>query len=586
MREKVWRWYNTAFQSRIWPGGKQIIIMCMTGDTPVLMADGNECQLRDVKVGDKIATYDNGKLNITTVLNHKSNGYDSVYQIKTTCGKTVRANGRHPFLVNEDGQLKWIRLKNLTTAHRIVILKGSGENGREKLARLMDVVNPSAHEDTVLPTITKRCGPTVIDAIPRNLTVGLVSNTVTELPRLNMRPCSHLRTASAPSVNSHRERMYAPTGVGNYALIIATKPIQSGHFCATTATLLLDTPKPQQPPLPLLNTSDFTTTGIESITPDGVEEVFDVQIDRTENFIANGLVSHNTRWHPDDLVGRIMNSPGWEKWQVIRMPVFAEEQHVRDRNNEKYHLPPGLPDPLGRLPEEPLCPIFRPREHTLETTATYTSTQFSALYQGAPGVAEGNKIKREWLEENIVDYVPLQQKGVFRVRAWDRAGTDASSKSASSADWTVGLLMVYELETGNFYIEDVVRGQWSAAKRDAMMEETAEKDFAKHGLEVEIWHEQEPGGSGKDVAEIASDRLAKYDVHHETSTGSKETRGRPFVAACERRKMHLLRSAWNNAFIDEVIAFPAGDHDDQWDTAALAYNKLMLHKPKRKTRVH
>ena len=60
--------------------------------------------------------------------------------------------------------------------------------------------------------------------------------------------------------------------------------------------------------LPQPGISDFTLDDVISVEPDGVEEVFDVQVDRTENFIANGLVSHNTWWHDDDLAGRLQEA--------------------------------------------------------------------------------------------------------------------------------------------------------------------------------------------------------------------------------------------------------------------------------------
>ncbi|MGZ7281844.1 hypothetical protein ACXWQV_09870, partial [Streptococcus pyogenes] len=78
-----------------------------------------------------------------------------------------------------------------------------------------------------------------------------------------------------------------------------------------------------------LTTYNVTPDEVESITPCGVEDVFDVQIDRTENFIANGLVSHNTRWHEDDLAGRLIQhdlrqTPENRLWRVVNIPAVAE----------------------------------------------------------------------------------------------------------------------------------------------------------------------------------------------------------------------------------------------------------------------
>src|SRR6185312_7122864 len=92
-----------------------------------------------------------------------------------------------------------------------------------------------------------------------------------------------------------------------------------------------------------LDTFEITTDEIVSITPFGYEEVFDLQIDRTENFIANGLVSHNTRWHEDDLAGRLLaqQGAGGEQWKVLSLPAVAKED-----------------DALGRKPGDPLWPEY------------------------------------------------------------------------------------------------------------------------------------------------------------------------------------------------------------------------------------
>ena len=72
--------------------------------------------------------------------------------------------------------------------------------------------------------------------------------------------------------------------------------------------------------------SDFTADPIVAILPDGEEEVFDVEIDKTENFIANGIVSHNTRWAENDLTGRVladaMKRSTGEDWDIIELPAI------------------------------------------------------------------------------------------------------------------------------------------------------------------------------------------------------------------------------------------------------------------------
>ena len=49
--------------------------------------------------------------------------------------------------------------------------------------------------------------------------------------------------------------------------------------------------------LPPQRIYDFTPDEVVGIQYDCEEDVYDVQVDHTENFIANGLVSHNTWWN-------------------------------------------------------------------------------------------------------------------------------------------------------------------------------------------------------------------------------------------------------------------------------------------------
>ena len=96
-RKEVWDWYRGDLIGRMKPGGRIMLVNCMVGGTRVLMADGQCRDLRDIRAGDCIATYDEGNLAISRVNNWKSSGIDDVFQIKTTSGASTVANGRHPF---------------------------------------------------------------------------------------------------------------------------------------------------------------------------------------------------------------------------------------------------------------------------------------------------------------------------------------------------------------------------------------------------------------------------------------------------------------------------------------------------------
>src|SRR5262249_28345496 len=255
---------------------------------------------------------------------------------------------------------------------------------------------------------------------------------------------------------------------------------------------------------------------------------------RTRIWEGGAIILIMTRWHEDDLAGRLLaEQPG--EWTVLRLPGLAETQEERDLNNERLGLPVGEPDPLGRAPGEPLCPGRFSVEALHALKRDVGSMAWAGQYQGTPRAPEGNRFQRAWFP--IVDTAPVAGQ---RVRYWDQAGT------AGGGAYTAGVLMV-KAEDGMFYVEDVVRGQWSAAQRDQVMKQTAQKDAAKYGRKVGIWVEQEPGSGGKESAEAKIRLLVGFNVRAERVTGDKVTRCEPFAAQCEAGNVKVVRGRWNAA---------------------------------------
>jgi hypothetical protein len=62
IRKMIQEWFDSTFYTRAEPGATIIVLMCMTGDTPVLMANGTEKDLKNIRPGDMVATYRNGVL--------------------------------------------------------------------------------------------------------------------------------------------------------------------------------------------------------------------------------------------------------------------------------------------------------------------------------------------------------------------------------------------------------------------------------------------------------------------------------------------------------------------------------------------
>jgi len=167
----------------------------------------------------------------------------------------------------------------------------------------------------------------------------------------------------------------------------------------------------------------------------------------------------------------------------------------------------------------------------------------------------------EWEKLEIVEAAP--KKLLQFVRYWDKAGTNGAGA------YTAGVLMAKDRE-GVFYVLDVVRGQWSAPKREKVIKQTAQTD----GVKVKVWVEQEPGSGGKESAESTVKGLAGFRAYAERATGDKALRAEPYSVQVEAGNVKVVAGAWNKDFIDEHKTFPVGKYKDQIDAASGAFNKL------------
>ncbi len=162
-----------------------------------------------------------------------------------------------------------------------------------------------------------------------------------------------------------------------------------------------------------------------------------------------------------------------------------------------------------------------------------------------------------------VDRLPHVDEFVKIVRYWDKAG------SQGAGCYTVGLKMG-KTKAGKFYVMDVVRGQWAAEVREAMIRRVTDAD----GLRVEVWLEQEPGSGGKESAEATVRNLAGYRVYKELPTGDKAYRADPYSVAVNNGDVLLLSAPWNLKYVEELEYFPFSTYKDQVDASSGAFNKL------------
>jgi predicted phage terminase large subunit-like protein len=276
-----------------------------------------------------------------------------------------------------------------------------------------------------------------------------------------------------------------------------------------------------------------------------------------------------TRWHPDDLVGKLLSMVGeyTDKFKVFRFPAIAETQEVRDINNKFLGLPVGEPDPLGRVPGEPLAPQRFSLDSLLKLQGSISPQYWGSLYDGVPRLREGNWFKRDWF--NLVLKSP---KFGRRVRYWDKAASENTSGAATAS------VLMLKTTDGKYYIEHVIQVWLKPGERETLILKTAKDDADRFGSKfaVQNYVEQEPGSGGKESAQATIDLLTKngYSMKRDLPTGDKNIRLEPFAAQAQLGNVHMVVDDWNERYLDEMTAIPYAVRRDQGDATSGAFNRL------------
>lgn len=184
------------------------------------------------------------------------------------------------------------------------------------------------------------------------------------------------------------------------------------------------------------------------------------------------------------------------------------------------------------------------------------------LLNGDWEVVDGGTIfSRLWFKNKIVSQVEGIPAG--RVRFWDLAATTNGKRTA-------GVKMVRTPK--GFFIEDVVKGQWTPGLRDDQIKFTAELDGAGNCAQV---IEEEPGSGGKAQNASIIRELAGWRCESIKATGDKFVRAGAFASQCQAGNVYLVQGAWNADFIEELhCAQEEAQFLDQMDAAAGAFNWL------------
>lgn len=264
------------------------------------------------------------------------------------------------------------------------------------------------------------------------------------------------------------------------------------------------------------------------------------QVARTRLHPGGAIIVILTRWHQDDLAGRIMdNDP--EGWTILNLPAISEDN-----------------DLLGREVGEALWPERFPVKDLEAIRSDVGDYAFTSLYQQRPAPPDGSIIKRDWIK--YYDEMPNSFDKV--IQTWD-----LSTKATDTSSYVVG--QVWGKKGPDRYLLDQYRS------RSGFMESMKAIKFmrSKWKESKSIYIEEKANGPA--VIQVLKKEIDGIISFNPKS--SKEDRLRACEPLFQAGNILLPSTAISNWIMDlvyEITTFPFAQNDDQADCLSMAQEKL------------
>lgn len=248
-----------------------------------------------------------------------------------------------------------------------------------------------------------------------------------------------------------------------------------------------------------------------------------------------------TRWHEDDLAGRILSQEGSE-WDVLSLPAEADDNDI-----------------LGRTEGDPLWPEHGFDLEWLKKKKREVGTRtFTSLYQQKPSPSEGSLFNRSWWKF----YKVLPSRFDEVIQSWD-----CTFKDGAANDYVVG--QVWGKVGADKYLIDQTRGQFDIV---ATMSAIRTLSYKHPTASLKLIEDKANG-----PAVISMLKREISGIVAVNPEGGKEVRAQAVTPDIEAGNVYLPDPSicsWTHDFIEECSNFPNGKNDDQVDSMTQALNRL------------
>ena len=243
-----------------------------------------------------------------------------------------------------------------------------------------------------------------------------------------------------------------------------------------------------------------------------------------------------TRWHCDDLAGRLLALEK-DEWIVVKIPALAKDNDI-----------------LGRKEGDALWEGVQSKKRLLKIKEN-RPTMFQALYQQEPSLEEGNILKTDYWKY----YDKPPEKFIKIIQSWDTA-----YKTKESNDYSVGL--TFGQAQDGYYILDMYR----AKKEYPDLKKALIRCYEQYKPTAVL---VEDHGSGEClVPDLKNTNLPIVPIR---VNKDKVTRAHAVMDLIKAGKVFLpSKRMWVADFLEETMTFPNGEHDDIVDALTMGLNYI------------
>ncbi len=253
---------------------------------------------------------------------------------------------------------------------------------------------------------------------------------------------------------------------------------------------------------------------------------------RTRLMPGGAIVLVLTRWHEDDLAGRLLEAAekGAEQWEVVSLPAVSDEG-------------------------EALWPRWYPLHELDAIKSAVGPRDWLALYQQKPTADDGTFFKREWFRDRYTELPP----NLKTIITGDFAVTDGGGDFTELGVWGFG--------DGKFYALD----WWSGQADPSVWIDTLLDLIRKH---KPLWFVGETGPIRRALESTIKRKMQERKTFVATDWLShggadKAVNARAFQAMCAQGQVLFPDTEWAERVVDQLLRFPTAKHDDAVDACGL-----------------